>query len=40
MFFIGKATEWGDVVASSIEVGAVRWKNRQVISLKMNMSVH
>ena len=29
-FFIDKATERGDAVASSIEVNAVQWENRQV----------
>ena len=30
-FFIDKATERGDAVASLSEVNAVRWENRQVI---------
>ena len=30
-FFIDKATERGDAVASLGEVNAVRWENRQVI---------
>ena len=39
-FFIDKATERGDAVASLSEVNAVRWENRQVIQRNVNDTAH